>query len=287
MSRDFRALLPDDSINMIWDAVSGIWNLNHKIDSLTPLYSLNISEIEFDQYLGMLDDVLPFKVNKNGEFEKVKLKREQLKSLWFRNLHGAIGYPTNDRTLNNLESYNLSDLKTLRKNCLGKQNLKDPARRNRAKLICKGIDLEYGRRAKFLRSDPEDYFSWPTTDVVHSSLRGELVVDWREEGLLSYLGYHVGATKGILSSKRCEILSSVFEDEIPPAFDIQYLDEWGEPSSPCRLKKLAECIASFARNAKRNQSSNLSDAIRDWEADLLYLYNKYYRGHFNFDWPST
>lgn len=53
-----------------------------------------------------------------------------------------------------------------------------------------------------------------------------------------------------------------------------------------RLKKMAESIAAFARNAKRKRTSVLDDAVVDWEADLRFLFETYYVGKFRFEWPS-
>ena len=54
-----------------------------------------------------------------------------------------------------------------------------------------------------------------------------------------------------------------------------------------RLRRLANEIARFARNAKRKRSANMESAIADWEDDLHYLYRQYYVGKFGFGWPTT
>jgi len=50
---------------------------------------------------------------------------------------------------------------------------------------------------------------------------------------------------------------------------------------------MAESIAAFARNAKRQQSKPMQDAVKAWEQDLRFLYNKFYVGHFGFGWPTS
>jgi hypothetical protein len=67
------------------------------------------------------------------------------------------------------------------------------------------------------------------------------------------------------------------------------MDEWGADRSARRLRKMAECIASFTKNAKRREDESYDDAIREWESDLQYLYDRYYIGKFHFDfvWPSN
>jgi len=64
------------------------------------------------------------------------------------------------------------------------------------------------------------------------------------------------------------------------------LDEWGDPGSPARLKKMADSIASFARSKKRHDEVRFAQAIRDWESDLGHLHRTYYVGRFGFGWPT-
>ncbi|MBM0741297.1 hypothetical protein JOY44_06635 [Phormidium sp. CLA17] len=106
------------------------------------------------------------------------------------------------------------------------------------------------------------------------------------EGLLSHCGYEVGAN-GLPESQRRQILDSVFLERLPFVNDTAYLGEWGEPGTSQRLQKSANCIAAFARNARRRNSGNLSNAIQEWEADLAYLKQTYYNGRFHFPWPQT
>jgi hypothetical protein len=49
---------------------------------------------------------------------------------------------------------------------------------------------------------------------------------------------------------------------------------------------MAETIASFVRNAKRRRDAHMGSAIKDWEADLEFLYFGYYVDRFHFAWPS-
>ncbi|HOG16217.1 MAG TPA: hypothetical protein PLB96_02640 [Syntrophales bacterium] len=103
-------------------------------------------------------------------------------------------------------------------------------------------------------------------------------------GLLRYLGYHVGG-KGKLPSERRDILSRALKCYLPVGkLPKYYLQEWGSPQSAERLKKMANSIATFIRNAKIKQKPPLQ-AIRDWETDLNWLRDEYYNGQF--PWPST
>lgn len=65
------------------------------------------------------------------------------------------------------------------------------------------------------------------------------------------------------------------------------MDQWGQPESADRLRKMAEAIAAFARNLKRREDDRMQQAIDSWEGDLDYLFETYYVGHFRFAWPIT
>ena len=94
--------------------------------------------------------------------------------------------------------------------------------------------------------------------------------------MLSLLGYHVGETLTLHPSIRESILQYAFEHHLPPVGDVAYFDEWGEPRGARRLQKLANTLASLARNAKRRDPLTLSRAISEWEQDLMFLYEQYY-----------
>jgi hypothetical protein len=133
-----------------------------------------------------------------------------------------------------------------------------------------------------------EQFNWPSTEP--SSGLQSLTSDAfrREKGLLGHYGYKVGR-HGLSQNERLELLDSIFLNPLRPVEDRDYLEGWGKPGSARRLKKMAESIASFARNAKRrNGKQNLSKAIQDWEADLEYLRKKYYYNERSpFKWPHT
>jgi hypothetical protein len=63
--------------------------------------------------------------------------------------------------------------------------------------------------------------------------------------------------------------------------------EWGELQTAQRLRKLADTLAAFTRNAKRQAAVSYAAAIDDWEADLIFLYDRYYVNLFRFEWPAT
>ena len=165
--------------------------------------------------------------------------------------------------------------------------LADPKKRHwrkDARILIAAIQAEWTKRAHEPPADG-DYFPWPTTEASGGdrSVSGSA---WLLEGPLSFHGYHVGVTSDLTTPIRRAILSGVFLGPVPPVFPVSHMIEWGLPSSASRLRKMAESIAAFTRNARRRRNRNLDFAIKDWEDDLNYLYEEYYIGRFHFAWPS-
>lgn len=129
-------------------------------------------------------------------------------------------------------------------------------------------------------------FPWPSTEAFLGV--GNLIENgWPQEGLLGHMGYHVGLS-GASRSQRQKILERVFKEIwLPKVWSEEYLDEWGEAESADRLRKIAESIASFAKNMKRKSIGKSEAAIKDWEEDLDWLKVRFYTGRFRFRWPDT
>jgi len=161
--------------------------------------------------------------------------------------------------------------------------LSDPAnaRREQAIKLREQISSSWGKQAA-----QDQWFAWPTTSATPGVLRLR-GVDWREQGMLSFLGYHVGETQPTPIAMRRLILEYAFEFELPPLDCRAYYLEWGAPRSAQRLNKLANTLAAFARNAKRKDTISCARAIDEWECDLAFLHERYYRGFFHFGWPDT
>jgi hypothetical protein len=131
----------------------------------------------------------------------------------------------------------------------------------------------------------QGFFEWPVTDAPASRFGFQGDVFFYTDGLLSYVGYSVGANGPPIKTRRL-ILDCVFHKELPRVQSTEHMLEWAEPRTAGRLKKMADCLASFTRNAKRNTTHDFSSAIADWELDLKYLYTEYYVAKFNFAWPD-
>jgi hypothetical protein len=188
------------------------------------------------------------------------------------------------RTVSNLPRMALRDTIALWGNAI--KVSADPTQKTKhlaAIEIVRGVDEEWIRRCNAVHSD--DYFRWPSTEAPGGD--GSLSTSgWLDKGLLSQMGYRVGAIRGEEELQRRKILDRIFAGSLPPILPQAFLNEWGSPHSASRLQKMAESIAAFCRNAKRQRVPKTT-AITEWECDLEYLYNEYYVARFHFAWPST
>lgn len=138
-----------------------------------------------------------------------------------------------------------------------------------------------------LQAAEDPPFRWPSTAVVSDSrkaLNGNFF-DY-EDGLLKFMGYAVGQS-GCHRRGRQEILDYIFHGTLPRVQSTDYMQQWGANGSSVRLQKLANCIATFTRNAKRRRNASMELAIAEWEEDLAYLKDKYYRPADGYSWPDT
>ncbi|WP_424947234.1 F0F1 ATP synthase subunit delta [Candidatus Spongiihabitans sp.] len=135
-----------------------------------------------------------------------------------------------------------------------------------------------------------DWFEWPST--VAPVGPGEMDdIPMPRVGLFSYLNYRVGQN-GKPDDEREQILNNMFCNKLPRINSDEYMEEFDQPKSAMRLKKMADFLAAQARNYSRNQYSDYSTAISHYKMDLDYLYDKYYVEYFGFDassgfpWPD-
>lgn len=154
-------------------------------------------------------------------------------------------------------------------------------RRQRAK----NLQKEIAERIAQLQEEL-DSFEWPSTDAEEGGGSLDSGVFRHSSGLLRYMDYKVGVN-GYIERDRREILESIYKETLPKVNSPAYMAEWAKPSSSQRLQKMADSIASFVRNAKRQSYNDMSMAIDEWEVDLGWLKKKYYEGKFDFPWPRT
>ena len=155
------------------------------------------------------------------------------------------------------------------------------------KLREKAIELRQEISSKWGKHAAQNqWFRWPTT-TAPPGVRRLNGVEWRQRGMLSFLGYHVGETDPAPPNVRWRILEYAFECHLPPLDGPAYYLEWGMPLTAQRLKKMANTLAALTRNAKRRDAMSYGKAIDDWEDDLALLCDKYYLDFFHFGWPAT
>lgn len=126
-------------------------------------------------------------------------------------------------------------------------------------------------------------FPWPEFDLTEESISsGEW--DSVEETPLLKLGYHAGKTHSLAPSTRRNFLAKAFSGKLPFAESAQYMAEWGEPGTRKRLRRIAWHLAFLIRNRRRNPSQVY--AVKDWEDDLKWLRQEYYKSIMRFSWPG-
>lgn len=108
------------------------------------------------------------------------------------------------------------------------------------------------------------------------------------EGVLAFMGYHVGHISTLTEGQRRRILDYVFLGPLPMVNGPDHMRSWGRPRTSTRLREIARSLARFARNAKQQPIGDWGKAISEWENDIAYLKTRYYeRRARNWRWPST
>jgi hypothetical protein len=141
-------------------------------------------------------------------------------------------------------------------------------------------------RGWVVRRDDTPDWPWPITDVEPGGNRNAKHLFDNERSALKICGYRVGARDGMPPVERRRFLDCFFTYRLPQIVQHVFGDEYGDPRSEARLKKMANVIAFNCRNFKRNNAKRFHKAISDWEEDLAYLKQKYYIKQ-TFVWPST
>ena len=276
--------------DFVWKRVSSYWIYRADMTQLN--WALRVaSEIDrYEETVSILKDVSAHSIDRvSGLFRKGvnKQRRDNLRDSWQRILADRIGHgvPSGGPTvLKRLHEMSILETVRLWKNFvtyLSEERYR--ARWDDSRLVIQAINQEWARRQVEL-PESDDFFEWPDIDARGGD--GSLTAHWLEEGLLSYMGYHVGSTRGVSATKRQYILREIFGGVVPPIFPRSYVDSWGKADSSSRLKKMAETVAALIRNATRRRSAALEMAINQWSDDLEFLYYEFYIGKFGFAWPK-
>jgi len=121
--------------------------------------------------------------------------------------------------------------------------------------------------------DATGWFPWPRISVRGGS--GNMPpLSSPFKGIFSRHGYRVGQN-GRVKSVREKILDQIFHEELSHENNA-YKDQFGDPESHTRLKKMADFLASQAGNLARKNNPANDLAIEHYKMDLDYLYEEYY-----------
>ena len=100
----------------------------------------------------------------------------------------------------------------------------------------------------------DGYFKWPHTNFYPGKGLFNPTKELLQIGVFAAMGYHVGH-KGLNASSRHNILQVAFTNAVP-FVEIDNMKEWNAPRTPWRFKKIASCLATFTKNAKRRSNSD-------------------------------
>lgn len=131
----------------------------------------------------------------------------------------------------------------------------------------------------------EPDWPWPITSIPSDNGGGPFGSEFANASALKILGYSVGV-KGLVDAERKELLERFFTGPLPSIVSELFADAWGNPGSEERLKKMADTISSNCKNFKRNDAERYSVAIKEWDEDLGWLREKFYKRG-KFPWPDT
>jgi hypothetical protein len=127
---------------------------------------------------------------------------------------------------------------------------------------------------------------WPiTTPPEGSGGSSDLFFPNKYSGLW-LCGYRIGKTSSMSESERRRFLDHFFRNRLPVIVSRYHADSYGEPGTEERLRKMANVMAANCRNFKKNDADKYEVAIADYEQDLDFLKQKYYRAG-SFPWPPT
>lgn len=130
-------------------------------------------------------------------------------------------------------------------------------------------------------------FKWPVVWRPTSNTLGSHHPPFAEVSAPKIFGYTVG-NEGWPKKKRQEFWSDFMELQLPPEVKRYCGDEYGDPLTIKRLRKVANLLAGNV-NLRAKHPRDFSKAMADWTEDLSFLKNKYYEGlSMKFlPWPSA
>jgi hypothetical protein len=137
------------------------------------------------------------------------------------------------------------------------------------------------------RDDSDDAtpdWPWPITEPAEPmGDRSTEARHYQDNSGLWMCGYRVGVS-GLSPLDRTRLLNYFFRNTLPRVVERHFGNQYGDPGSEQRLRRMASVIARNCRTFKRLSRARFAEAIEAWEKDLAYLKRAYYRAGM-FPWP--
>ena len=132
----------------------------------------------------------------------------------------------------------------------------DPKRAKQASDVLEEIDRVWGERLALAK-------------------KGKYKGSAPETGLLSTLKYHVGQD-ATPAPKRRMILDQILMRNIPFVPPPSYMEQWGDPMTDKRLKKLKTVLQQLIyQKGESARGRDYEKAVSEWQSDLEYVEENY------------
>ena len=96
------------------------------------------------------------------------------------------------------------------------------------------------------------------------------------------MGYSVAQQVALSAMKRREVLDETYaEENLPWCISDEYMEDWGQPNSRTRLRRIAWHLHLMTKRFRRH-----AEAVSRWESDLDWLKQTYYKPIHRFRWPT-
>jgi len=143
---------------------------------------------------------------------------------------------------------------------------------------------------KFVQGHPafeyllDQEFPWPETTFEDGppATIGEGFDGEDASSPLYKMGYSVAQQVALSQSERYQYLNETYQEEnLPWCISDAYMEDWGEPNSRKRLRRIAWHLHLMTKRLKRHDK-----AVTRWESDLNWLKQNYYKPIHRFRWPT-
>ncbi|MBK8168016.1 MAG: hypothetical protein IPK64_18885 [bacterium] len=109
----------------------------------------------------------------------------------------------------------------------------------------------------------------------------------RDESAMHRLGYLVGESHGLSVASRRALLDRFFTEPLPALVRTHHGDDYGEPGSEKRLRRMSALMAWNIERFRRHDPARFGASVAAWASDLEYLRARWHDGWFAFPWPRV